>query len=237
VLLLATWFFLLFIATNPRLLRLPGSGAISNFALFIAAYIPASLLIGDLFAAGMERAGRHTLFGLGAMVVVTVVGVWGMRERMSDVRPSEHAMITRPDSRAMAWVRENTPEDSKFLINSFFAYGGGVIVGSDGGWWMPLLAERTNTVPPLNYGTEQGARPGYREWVNEVTAQIQRAGLDDAETTALLEDRGITHVYVGQQQGRVNYGGPHVLSPRVMVESERYDPVYHEDRVWVFELK
>jgi hypothetical protein len=137
----------------------------------------------------------------------------------------------------MAWIRENTREDSKFLINSFFAYGGSAIVGSDAGWWMPLLGERANTVPPLNYGTEQGTQPGYREWVNEVTAQIQKSGIDDAETAALLEERDITHVYVGQQQGRVNYGGPHVLDPRAMVESERYRPVYHRDRVWVFEVQ
>jgi hypothetical protein len=236
VLLLAMWFFLLFIATNPWLLDLPGSGAISNFALFIATYIPVSLLFGDLFAAGMERAGRRALFGVGAMIVVVIVGLWAAPARMADVRPSEHAMVTRPDSRAMAWIRENTPEDSKCLINSFFAYGGSVVVGSDAGWWMPLLARRANTVPPLNYGTEQGTQAGYREWVNEVTAQIQRAGMGDPETTALLKDRGITHVYVGQQQGRVNYGGPHVLDPGAMVESERYDSVYHEDRVWLFEV-
>jgi hypothetical protein len=236
VLLVATWFFLLFIATNPRLLRLPGSGAISNFALFIAAYVPAGLLIGDLLAAGMEQAKRHTLVNVVAVVVVTIVGLWGMRERMGDVRPAEHAMVTRPDSQAMAWIRENTPEDSRFLVNSFFAYGGSVVVGSDGGWWTPLLAGRANTVPPLNYGTEQGVRSGYREWVNEVTAQIQAAGIDDRETAALLEDRGITHVYVGQQQGRVNYGGPHVLDPEAMLESEWYRPMYHRDRVWVFKV-
>jgi hypothetical protein len=237
VLLLVTWVFLLFIATNPQLLRLPGSGAISNFALFIAAYVPAGLLLGDLLAAGMEQAGRHRVENVVAVIAVTIVGVWGMRERMGDVRPPEHAMVTRPDSRAMAWIRENTPEDSRFLVNSFFAYGGSVVVGADGGWWTPLLAERGNTVPPLNYGTEQGNRPGYREWVNEMTAQIQTAGIGDPETAALLKERDITHVYVGQQQGRVNYGGPHVLDPRVMVESERYDPVYHVDRVWVFEVE
>jgi hypothetical protein len=98
------------------------------------------------------------------------------------------------------------------------------------------LAERENTVPPLNYGTERGPSSGYREWVNAATAQMQEAGIDDPETRALLEQRNVTHVYVGQQQGRVNYIGPHVLDPETIAQSEHYRPVYHEDRVWVFEV-
>jgi hypothetical protein len=158
-----------------------------------------------------------------------------MRVRMREVHPAAHAMVTRPDLRAMSWIQDNTPEEATFLVNSFFAYGGSVVVGADGGWWLPLLARRANTVPPLNYDTEQGPHPKYREWVNEVTKQIQEAGLEDPETLALLQERGITHVYVGQQQGRVNYNGPHVLDLEAMERSKRYRTVYHQDRVWVFE--
>ena len=153
---------------------------------------------------------------------------------MGDMHAAQHAMVTRPDLRAMVWIRENTPEDARFLINSFFAYGGGVVVGSDGGWWMPLLAERANTVPPLNYGTEQGPRPEYREWINEPTGQIQEVGGNGPETLALLRERGVTHVYVGQQQGRVFYSGPDVLGPEALLHSVHYRLVYHRDRVWVF---
>jgi hypothetical protein len=145
-------------------------------------------------------------------------------------------MVTRPDVRAMAWIRENTPEDAKFWINSSFAYGGSVIVGSDGGWWLPLLAGRSNTVPPLNYDLEEGIRPGYQEWINELTGQLQEAGIDDPQTLAALKERGVTHVYVGQRQGRVNYDGPHVLDPQMLLQSSHYRPVYHQDRVWVFEV-
>jgi hypothetical protein len=136
----------------------------------------------------------------------------------------------------MAWIRENTPEDARFLINSFFAYGGSVVVGSDGGWWLPVLAERANTVPPLNYGIEQGPGPESRKWVNALTQQLQDASMDDPATLALLQQRGITHVYVGQQQGRVNYGGPDVLDPEALLRSAPFRLLYHQDRVWVFEV-
>ena len=91
-------------------------------------------------------------------------------------------------------------------------------------------------VPPLNYDTERGLRPDYQEWVNGLTQQIKMSGMDNLATLAILRKRGITHVYIGQQQGRVNYSGPDVLDPEELLHSMHYRPVYHQDRVWVFEV-
>jgi len=241
VLLAALWWFLLLVATNPAWLQLPGTGAISNHALFMAAYIPGGVLIGDLcgqLVAWLEprRAGFQRLFGAAAVLLVVGVGLGGLRSRMGDLQVFQHALLTRPDLRAMTWIRENTPGGAVFLINSFFAYGGSAVVGSDGGWWLPLLAGRANTVPPLNYGTEQGPRPAYREWVNELTRQLQGGKVDDPATLAMLREHQVTHVYIGQRQGRVNYEGPDVLDPAALLRSEHYRLAYHLDRVWVFEL-
>jgi hypothetical protein len=236
VLLMSLWWFLLFVLTNPAWLYLPGSGAVSNFALFIAAYIPAGVMVGDLFGQLVARFRFRGWFSALMVLVVTATGLGGARLRMEDVQPRQHAMVTRPDLRAAEWLQENTSRDARFLVNSFFAYGGHLIVGSDGGWWLPLLARRANTVPPLNYDIEQGAWPGYREWVKAPTQQLSEAGIDDAGTLTLLRDRGITHVYIGQRQGRVNYAGPHVLDPDILLRSVHYRPAYHQDRVWVFEV-
>jgi len=235
-LLMSLWWFLLLIATNPDWLRLPGSGTISNFALFIAAYIPAGVLIGDLLGQVVARLRSWRWSSALVMLLLVGVGLGGVRGRMGDVLVPQHAMVTRPDLRAITWIQENTPEDAQFLINSFFAYGGSVVVGSDGGWWLPLLAGRANTVPPLNYGTEQGPWPGYRAWVNDLPRQVQGASIDDPAMSALLRERGITHVYIGQQQGRVNYSGPDMLDPEALLRSAHYRLVYHQDRVWVFEV-
>lgn len=235
-LLVSLWWFLLFVATNPDWLSLPGAGAISNFALFIGVYIPAGLLIGHALGEWMAGWSEKRWWAIPLAAVVCAVAVMGVPARMKDLRVAQHALVTRPDLRAMAWIREHTPEDARFLINSFFAYGGSVVVGSDGGWWLPLLAGRANTVPPLNYGTEQGPFPGYREWVNELTVQVQEEGLNRSETIAQLQQRGINYVYIGQQQGRVNYSGPGTLDPQELLTSGHYRLVYHQDRVWVFEV-
>jgi hypothetical protein len=236
VLLISLWWFLLLIATNPAWFRLSGTGAISNFALFIAAYIPAGVLIGDMLGQIMARAGSRRWAGALAALLVVGAGVGGARARIDDLQVPQHALVTRPDMRAMAWIRENTPKDAQFLVNSFFAYGDSSIVGSDGGWWLPLLAKRANTVPPLNYGTEREPWPGYRQWVNELARRLRGVDMSTPATLTLLRECGVTHVYVGQRQGRVNYTGPDVLDPEALLRSTHYRLVYRQDRVWVFEI-
>jgi hypothetical protein len=236
VLVVSLWWFLALVIANPQWLGLPGSGAITNFAVFIAAYIPAGILLGWLFGWLVNRLKPHTGVRILLVLLVVGIGLWGARVRRKDVRIPQHALALPSDLSAMAWIQENTPQDARFLINSFFAYGGTVIVGSDGGWWLPVLARRANTVPPLNYALEQGPWPGYRLWVNDLTRQIQEHGVDDPETVDELRAREITHVYIGQQQGRVNYIGPHVLSSEELLQSSYYRPIYHQDQVWVFEL-
>jgi len=147
------------------------------------------------------------------------------------------ALATRPDIRAAEWIQENTPQDARFLVNSFFAYGDTVIVGSDGGWWLPLLSQRQTTLPPLTYGSEGGPHPDYIQWINALTTEIQNKGIAHPDVLALLRARGITYVYIGQRQGRVNYGGPYVLDPKQLLASPNFRLVYHQDRVWVFEVQ
>ena len=218
----------------------------SNFAVFIAAYIVVGVVLG---AAVGELANRFQISdfrfqiarkGLGvlALALLMVIGLWGARERALEVRPKAHALMTRADVRAMEWVRNNTSRDARFLVNTFFAYGDSVIVGSDGGWWLPFLTHRQTNLPPINYGSEQGARADsradYREWINALPRMIQAKGMGDASVLAEMRARGIRYVYIGQRQGRVNYAGPYVLKPADLLTDARFRLVYRQDRVWVF---
>ncbi len=236
-LIISFWWFLLLIATNPDWLYLPGVGSISNFALFIAIYIAAGMLIGNVVGEWIARWAQNYGRSVLTAMFVLAMGILGLRVRMGDVHVPQHALVTYPDLRAMEWIKENTPRDARFLINSFFAYGGSVVVGADAGWWLPLLGGRGNTVPPLNYGSEQGPFPGYRVWINELTVLIWEKGIDHPDTIIELQKRGITHVYIGQQQGGVNYQGPDRLNPRVLQASNHYQVIYHRDRVWVFKVR
>jgi hypothetical protein len=236
--LIGGWWFLVLLAANPHWLFLPGQGSLSNFAVFIAAYIPAGILIGAALgwllgkAAATGKGGQILL----AMVFIVGLGLWGSRYRIADLQVASHALVTRPDLRAFEWIRQNCPPQSKFLVNSFFAYGDTVVVGSDGGWWIPLVAKRETTLPPINYGSEEGGVKNYREYVNGLWTEIGRNGLTDGSLMPLLRKRKITHVYLGQQQGGVNYTGPLTIDPQTLLQSPFFRPIYHQDRVWIFEV-
>jgi hypothetical protein len=238
VLLVSLWWFLLLVITNPRWVSLPGTGAISNFALFIAFYIPAGILIGNVLGWLMGLASARARWVVAVVAVcVIALGVVGARWRVRDMRVYEHSLVARQDLEAMAWIRENTPEDARFLVNSFPAYGGTLVAGSDAGWWIPLLAGRGNSLPPLNYGAEQGPLPDYVSRVNELTRQLAEMDLDAPDTVQMLCERGLTHVYIGQRQGRVNYGGPHVLLLEEMLRSPSYSLLYQEDKVAILKIR
>ena len=246
VALISLWWFLIFIITNPQWLGLPGSGAITNFTIFIAAYFPASILIGYAAgrilhslaytqnATGENHSSYRSAYLLGVIFIILFLGIWGAKQRLKDVQPAKHALVTRPDIRAADWIQANSKQNERYLVNSFFAFGGTVIVGSDAGWWLPLFAGQNTTLPPINYIFEEGTRPDYQEWVNTLTAEIQAKGINHPDVLAELTARGITNIYLGQQGGSVNYAGPQALNPGDLLSSPYYHPIYHQDQVWIF---
>jgi hypothetical protein len=157
-----------------------------------------------------------------------------VRPRIRDVRPAEHVLVTRPDLRAAQWIDENLPGDAKFLVNSFFAYGGSAVVGSDGGWWLPLLTQRLTTQPPLTYVSEAGPREDFVAYTNDLIEMIKSRGLIDPDVQEELISRGVTHIYVGQQQGSVN--GPPLLSIENLLIDQKINLVYNQDLVYIFEV-
>ena len=241
VALLASWWFLILLTANPAWLNLPGTGTVSNFAVFIAAYIPISIFLG----AGVGWLGEKWLHRprtaiwlprlvLGVMIIVAAV--LGGRQRLADVRIQDFALATRSDLTAAAWIRENTPADAKFVVNYFFAYLDQLIVGADGGWWLPLLTERQSNLPPLTYGIEDSSGDTYLYRTNELASLIQKDGITSPSVIRQLIDEGFEYIYIGQRQGAVNNPGPVVLDPQVLKLDEHFQLLYQRDRVWIFKL-
>ena len=166
------------------------------------------------------------------LLTTVLLGAWFVRPRIRDVRPAEHALLTRPDLQAANWIEENLPVDAKFLVNSFFAYSGTLVVGSDGGLWLPLLTTRESTQPPLLYGSERATEAQYVQFTNSLIALIEEKGIDHPEVLQELNQRNITHIFIGQQQGQVNTISP-LLVPEDLVVSRFFRPVYHQDRTWI----
>jgi hypothetical protein len=231
-----------FLAALPavQLLPLPGVGFLNSFAILIALYMPVAILVGWLASdlAWSAAQGRENWVFAGAVAVLAFATIWGFRDRLRqlDVR---HELVTRADEAAMAWIRDATPPDATFLVNGFLIYGGTSAVGSDAGWWIPLLGGRANTMPP-QYAlyNEAEIEPGYGQAVVELVATLEDSPPTTDRGLKAVCDFGVTHVYVGQGQGRVAAQElDPILKPAELAAHPAFDLLYHQDRVWIFALK
>jgi hypothetical protein len=204
------WIGLILLATYPQLLGLPITGVLKDFTVAVGFYLPAALIVGGglgALAAGIgvepgsapratsPRASAPRAAWLLAGLVLALAGMRAWQDRAL-IDPA-FQLVFPADEAAMAWIRQNTPPEARFLVSSFSAFGDTVQAGDDAGWWLPLLAEpRQGTLPPITYGIEQGFDPDYRLRVNALAEQWQ-SGLDRPETLAALQAAGVGHAYVG----------------------------------------
>jgi hypothetical protein len=228
--LIAFWTALNLSLANAYQVNLLDTGLVNNFTVIIGLYLPVAMLVGylaDRLLALVQGRWRYA-DGL-AVTLVLIAGLGGTYVQSKALDPV-YQLVTPADERAMAWIRDHTPQDARFLVNSFFAYGGHYVAGSDAGWWIPLLAERENTVPTLYYSGEAADQPDYREQVNAFARRVAEGDLADPEMARYLWSQGITHLYVGR------VGGP-LLRPAVLRASSYYELVYDRDGVSIFALR
>jgi hypothetical protein len=238
---ISLWWLAVFLVANPQWLHLPGAGNIGTFTVEIASYIPAAVLLGAGFGwllsslpEAWECMRAAPVLEAALLALILMAGaVWSARQRLSTVDIRQFSLLTRPDLRAFDWIRKDTSNDSGFLVNSFFAFNNSLNVGSDGGWWLPLLTERSSSTLPINYGTEKGPQPNFRLWINALPLAIQKEGLDSQTVKSMLGERGLNYVYIGQKQGSVNSPRP-LLDPLTLLKDPDFHLVYRQDRVWIF---
>jgi hypothetical protein len=208
----------------------------TSYAIMIGMYMPAGLLGGYLIDSVLHGLGRWgtwvKLVSIGALVVMAA---WGIRERSAVIK-HVYRMAAPADLAAMDWIRANTPGDARFLVDGFLIYNGYSIVGSDAGWWIPLLAGRQNTMPPqyalLN---EEPSQPDYPQRMTNLVMQLRQVGVTSPQGMRLLCQHGVTHVYVGQGQGRIALPPPRpMLSMGELESSPHFDVLYRQDKVGVF---
>jgi len=231
------WWFFILLATNPNWINLPGVGVISNFALFIASYILAGIIIGGISGIFISYFQKPLNFSLQLFIcsIFIFTGVWGLRQRLNDFLPSQFTLVTRPDINAFKWIKENLPQNSYFIVNTFLAFNQNTAVGSDGGWWLSYLARRKSTAPPINYTTEMSYKPDYAVSIKQITKAIQDNGINNPDIINMFTQLGITHIYIGQLQGTVNNPKP-AIDPSQIITNQNFQPIYNMDRVWIFEI-
>ena len=232
---LAVWTGLWFLAANLHVVGLVDVWLLNNASVVIALWLPMSLLCGWLAAdlpgvcvAWLERVSarvpwRRLVAGAALVGAVGAAGLLGWR--MLDVVNPVTVLLFPDDLCAITWARANLPADARVLVNSYL-WEGDIHVGSDGGWWIPLLAGREVTVPSILYHQGPAA---YREAVNSLATLVEQStSVDDPALLARLAQEGVTHVYVGVRGGR--------LMPKDLDASAHYRTLYASGPTRFYEI-
>jgi hypothetical protein len=99
------------------------------------------------------------------------------------------------------------------------------------------LAARTlyHRTPEYALLNEKPYQPGYDKAMTNLVAQLRQAGVTSPDGIRLLCQYGITHVYVGQGQGRIAMPPPEpMLSISELESSPHFTSLYRHDKAGVF---
>jgi asparagine N-glycosylation enzyme membrane subunit Stt3 len=215
-------------------------------------YVPAALLAGYALALAQRRGAALLVqvhapswFGTALLSALLLLTIASNTSWQTHVVTGETALVVPADMAAMQWIRDNTPADARFVINSFPAYAGTLAAGTDAGWWIPLLAHRATSLPPLNYGGEQGEQADYHMSVNALIKKLRgRAltdptplGVDLSRPVALktLDSNAIDYVYIGAHP----FPGPGSadwIDTAKLRASSFFRLVYERDGVEIFQF-
>jgi len=225
--LVLVWTALLVAVGDPSLLSLPGRVMVSNGAVAISLFVQVSILIGGLMSLVAEKLAvfRWPLALKGAVVgALLAAGLVGGRDLLPIANPTTW-LLSAYDRDAIAWVEANTALGSRFVINGT-PWALGVYVGSDGGYWLPVLAQRFTQIPPVTYGFGPEV---YVRSVNEEAAGLGEKASSGRALAARMRELGYSYVFLGTR------GGP--LSKLSLEHDPSFEVVYANPGAKVLHLK
>ncbi len=203
-----------------------------NFAIQIMAYIGLSVITAYLFALIFESLEPiHP--GIPAVLMFTISLLFAYSTK--NVTDKKYEIVTRPDLRAFQWVIDNTDLNDLFLVNGFTVYENTTAVGSDAGWWISLLTDRENTMPPQYALKETPESPDYSDWTVDVINLFETYPPYSEEGKAAMCSWGIDYIYIGQKQGSVNDPTP-LLKWQEWEDRSFLSLVYAEDHVKIYQF-
>jgi len=190
-------------------------------------YFPAAVVIAAA-TVDLARKPRYrfrllpSLAAAGGMVLLTV-GAYG---HATIVEPGA-GYVTQADMAAMAWIRDNVPKDALFMVNTYhFGFNDRYVISIDAGYWIPLLADRQTVTAPMIYPAERAATPDFLDGL--VALDRLNGGLTTPHSLGLLEQMGVTHVFVGRRGG--------LIDVEALLSSPQFVREYSADSVYVFRI-
>ncbi|HWR66719.1 MAG TPA: DUF6541 family protein [Bellilinea sp.] len=223
---LALWGLLLVLLTLPWGLRL-GPWRPDHMAIVL--FLPAAFMAADLVFSLVDWVG-HLRWRwpkrLAQAAILLAVGtgiIWSTWQTRNILNP-ETVFIDQADRDALDWVRENTPPDARFMLNTT-AWMGRTYRGVDGGYWLLPYAGRQTILPPVMY-TYAGSE--YVAQIEKQAEQISKLTTCDEVFWTLVNDFKATYVYLHSGRGS--------LQPDALANCTQLVNVYRRGDVAIYEI-
>ncbi len=225
--LLPAWFFILYLI-EPRggtlYMMLPLS--------LLIGYALESVILPSLHSRGEDeppQAGQHSLSGVfqGKVLQIFILFLFSygvISAYSTNLRTRNEFSLHPTDLEALNWVRENTPEDSEFLLVT-----GQLPLRDAWSEWFPVLTERHSQATVFGY-----------EWINDGNFGVRVDAYKDLQACAykdvtcldnwsLASGGKFSYVYLWSLKGTSQYP----LSVHLQAEPG-YDLVYQNDQTMIF---
>ncbi len=161
-----------------------------------------------------------------AMISLFLMGwiAWSFPLSTNIVNPVT-VMVTEDDIAALNWIRENTPEDARFYINTTH-WQNGVYRGVDGGGWILPYTGRWALVPTVFYGFSPDKEGNLllRDW-GETASEIETCS---DEFWRIVEEADLDYVYIWEGKGSLQTKGLRIC--------ESFDIAYLNDKVLIYKI-
>ena len=163
---MSIWFVLLYVLSQPWAV----GQYMDTITIVTSLYVPGAaitgLAAGDLAGGASSTRSWRRWAVLGATAVLALLGGRAISQIVEYGAP-----YVRPeDLPAVAWVRDHTPPDARFMVNTFrFDATPDYVLGSDAGSWLPVLAQRNAVTAPMSYPVEGNIWPDYEERINTLS--------------------------------------------------------------------
>lgn len=221
----AIWSLVLILLTLPWSARLTPFRE-DHFAiiLFFPITIWAGWLIWQTGCWLGKRLDRVWLSAAVSAVMVAMFIVWSY-PLSSDIVNPVTVMVTQEDIEALDWVKENTPPDARFYINTAY-WLNNTYRGVDGGGWLLPYTGRWAIVPTVFYGYAPDA-----DQVNQIRSFGEIAStisLCSKDFYALVEDVNLSWVYLKQ-----GVGG---LQPQSLEGCQGIQKTYQNGKVTIYQI-
>lgn len=218
-----TWWFCMLVIANPHI-----SGSFFDpVTIFMTIFIPIAIASGWLLLRIMQLLEtRKFIYSIFILVVIIGFAI-GIAKSETILQTSTAAFVRKCDMQASQWIREHTPQDAIFMINTYaFPFAPRFIIGIDGGYWLPLLADRLTIVPPMSYQSEM-----FDSAKTEKTmVRLHNLGghLTSPEAIEALLNANVSYVYSGGNGGLIRINE--------MLNSSDYELEYQNETCYVFKI-